>query len=123
VREEWDDKPTRTETNPKGLPERTINELKLYEAGPVTFPAYSATTAGIRAGASNAYEAWRQAHPDLTSPEPSTEPETVFEDISELVTDDTPPTLAPVGNEKRERLLRLADSMDRTVAVAHRATV
>jgi HK97 family phage prohead protease len=28
--------------------ERTITELKLYEYGPVTFPAYQATTVGIR---------------------------------------------------------------------------
>ena len=36
--EEWNDDKT----------ERTIKELKLYEYGPVTFPAYQATTVGIR---------------------------------------------------------------------------
>lgn len=30
------------------LPIRTIQEVKLYEFGPVTFPAYEATTAGVR---------------------------------------------------------------------------
>ncbi len=30
------------------MPERTITELKLYEFGPVTFPAYQSTTVGIR---------------------------------------------------------------------------
>ena len=41
VKEEWD-RPK------KGLPERTITELRLFEFGPVTFPAYQATTVGIR---------------------------------------------------------------------------
>lgn len=34
--------------NPKGLDERTIDELQLFEFGPVTFPAYSEATAGLR---------------------------------------------------------------------------
>jgi HK97 family phage prohead protease len=54
VREEWDDEDT-------DLPTRTIRELKLYELGPVTFPAYDATTAGVRAR--EAYTSWRQTHP------------------------------------------------------------
>jgi len=47
-REDWVDEPDTTEQNPRGLPERTIRELKVFEFGPVTFPAYEATTAGIR---------------------------------------------------------------------------
>ncbi len=31
-----------------GLPQRTITQMRLYEFGPVTFPAYQATTVGIR---------------------------------------------------------------------------
>lgn len=34
--------------NPKGLDERTIEELQLFEFGPVTFPAYQGATAGLR---------------------------------------------------------------------------
>ncbi len=34
--------------NPKGLPERTVTEAKLFEFGPVTFPAYDGTTVGVR---------------------------------------------------------------------------
>lgn len=41
------------------LPERTIKEIRLYEFGPVTFPAYEATEAGVRAHAPAAFEAWR----------------------------------------------------------------
>jgi phage head maturation protease len=33
--------------NPRGIPERTINEAKVYEFGPVSFPAYEGTTAKI----------------------------------------------------------------------------
>lgn len=45
-----------------GLPERTLRELNLFEFGPVTFPAYEATTAGVRAR--EAYAAWRTAKSD-----------------------------------------------------------
>lgn len=48
VKEDWEDMPERSAGNPDALPERTINELKLYEVGPVTFPAYSATSVGVR---------------------------------------------------------------------------
>jgi HK97 family phage major capsid protein/HK97 family phage prohead protease len=40
--------PARSEANPQGLPERTISELRLYEFGPVLFPAYAGATAGVR---------------------------------------------------------------------------
>lgn len=48
TREEFDQEPKRTEANPEGLPERTIKEVRLFEFGPVTFPAYAAATAGVR---------------------------------------------------------------------------
>jgi hypothetical protein len=41
-------KPERSDHNPDGLPERTITEARVAEAGPVTFPAYAGATAGIR---------------------------------------------------------------------------
>lgn len=41
--------PTRaTKANPLKIVERTITELRLREAGPVTFPAYQAASSGIR---------------------------------------------------------------------------
>ncbi len=54
VREDEDRYPEASEWNPRGLPQRTVVELRLVEFGPVTFPAYQATSIGIRARA--AYE-------------------------------------------------------------------
>jgi HK97 family phage prohead protease len=48
MKEAMNQKPTRSESNPDGLPERTIQEVRLSEFGPVTFPAYADATAGIR---------------------------------------------------------------------------
>lgn len=42
------------------LPVRTLREVKLYEVGPVTFPAYEATEAGVRSR--EGFEAWRKTH-------------------------------------------------------------
>lgn len=41
----------------EALPERTIREMRLFEKGPVTFPAYAAATAGIRSAAD--FRSWR----------------------------------------------------------------
>ena len=50
IRDEWNDEPGRSEHNPEGLPERTIKEVRLFEFGPVTFPANPDATAGVRSG-------------------------------------------------------------------------
>lgn len=55
-REKWDD----ADADDATLPVRTIQEVTLFEYGPVTFPAYEATTAGVRAR--DAYQAWRTSH-------------------------------------------------------------
>lgn len=52
VKDDWDHPD-------EGLPQRTLREVKLYEVGPVTFPAYEATTAGVRSR--EGFEAWRTA--------------------------------------------------------------
>ncbi len=74
IRDEWDDEPEPHTDNPKGLPERTIKEFRLYEFGPVTFPAYEATTAGVRAR--EAYlklrDAAQQGTSQTTPPAPGT---------------------------------------------------
>jgi HK97 family phage prohead protease len=48
VREDWNEEPDRTDHNPDGLPERSINEVRLYEFGPVVYPAYEGATAKVR---------------------------------------------------------------------------
>jgi HK97 family phage prohead protease len=48
IREETVEEPDPSEDNPRGLMERTLKELRLFEFGPVTFPAYAEATADVR---------------------------------------------------------------------------
>lgn len=48
MREDFDEEPEVSADNPKGLPERTLKEVRLHEFGPVTFPAYAEATADVR---------------------------------------------------------------------------
>lgn len=48
VREQFDEEPDTSDENPHGLPERTLKEVRLFEFGPVSFPAYPSATAGVR---------------------------------------------------------------------------
>lgn len=48
--EQWVHEPARSDHNPDGVPERTITEVRLMEAGPVTWPANPDATAGVRCG-------------------------------------------------------------------------
>jgi HK97 family phage prohead protease len=49
IADEWNDEPGPSAHNPKGLPERVIKEFRLFEGGPVTFPAYpDGTTPSLR---------------------------------------------------------------------------
>ncbi|ROP36280.1 HK97 family phage prohead protease [Saccharothrix texasensis] len=48
IKEEWNEEPGRSDHNPEGLPERTITEIRLFEFGPVTWPANPDATAGLR---------------------------------------------------------------------------
>lgn len=47
-RDDWNMTPARSEFNPDGLPERTVREAVVPEAGPVSWPAYAGATASIR---------------------------------------------------------------------------
>ena len=48
VKDEWDNEPGASDHNPDGLPERTLKEVRVFEAGPVTWPANPAASAGMR---------------------------------------------------------------------------
>lgn len=48
--EAWEQEPEKSAYNPDGIPERTITEVRLFEAGPVTWPANPGATAGMRSG-------------------------------------------------------------------------
>jgi HK97 family phage prohead protease len=79
VKEEWDDEPDESEHNAAKLPERTITEVKLFEAGPVTFPADESTTVGVRSSTDRfwslrniraAHALGQPAEPTPPAPEP-----------------------------------------------------
>lgn len=48
MKEAFNNTPERSDVNPDGLPERTIQEAQVMEFGPVTFPAYDGASAGVR---------------------------------------------------------------------------
>jgi HK97 family phage prohead protease len=48
LREDIVESPGVSAYNPQGIPERTIREAQVMEFGPVTFPAYSGASAGLR---------------------------------------------------------------------------
>lgn len=62
----WDDEPGVSEHNPKGLPERTITGYRLFEHGPVTFPANPAAPSGARCVSmtDDYYAELREQNPD-----------------------------------------------------------
>lgn len=63
IKDEWNDDPGVSDHNPLGIPERTISEVRLYEFGPVTFPANPDATAGMRSATDNFYELLRSRDP------------------------------------------------------------
>lgn len=71
TRDEWNKEPGVSDDNPEGLPERTIREVRLYEFGPVVFPAYPDATAGVRSLTDHFLERQRErrsAKPDTGAP-------------------------------------------------------
>lgn len=63
IRDEWNKSPDRSDYNPKGLPERTIKEVRLFEFGPVTFPANPDSTAKVRSMTDAYIEGMRSVDP------------------------------------------------------------
>jgi HK97 family phage prohead protease len=94
-REEWEDAP-----EPGLLPTRTLMQLRLYEFGPVTFPAYEATTAGVRAR--EAYAAWRTARATESNPAPAGTAEAPRDDAADPGT--SSPVVAPSVKERAQAI-------------------
>lgn len=86
IKEEWDD------SEDLELPVRTLKEVKLYEFGPVTFPAYEATTAGVRGRV--AYDLYRRG---IALDKPAA----VSEDTADESTDE--PSTQTLSSRKRVR--------------------
>lgn len=68
VKDEWVMEPKRSEHNPDGLPERTIREARLFEFGPVVYPANPGASAGVRCMTDHYHDrhrerAMRSGHP------------------------------------------------------------
>lgn len=63
IRDEWNDDPGVSAWNPQGIPERTVREVRLFEAGPVTWPANPDATAGVRCMTDEYYEHIRAREP------------------------------------------------------------
>ena len=65
IRDEWNDEPEKSQDNPNGIPERTIKEVRLFEFGPVTWPANPDATSGLRCltGTDDYYEKLRSRDP------------------------------------------------------------
>lgn len=64
LRDEWEEEPPASDFNPKGLPQRTVKEVRLFELGPVTYPANPAATAGMRGLTDLYYEQLRSRDPE-----------------------------------------------------------
>jgi HK97 family phage major capsid protein/HK97 family phage prohead protease len=65
LRDEWNDEPEPSDTNPRGIAERTIKEVRMIEFGPTVFPASPATngTTGLRSTTDAFYERLRRRDP------------------------------------------------------------
>jgi hypothetical protein len=55
-KDRWDNSPDPSERNPAGIPERTITEARVFEFGPVTFPANPNATVGARSTTDTFYQ-------------------------------------------------------------------
>lgn len=114
IRDAWNEEPPVSDHNPKGLPERDLIELRVFEGGPVTYPASPTATANMRGLTDLYYDRLRNRDPERC--------EALAERVRKLRTSDgTPPDAAPLtdtptgpghlsgSREQRERALaRLA---------------
>ena len=95
INENFDEEPGTSEHNPLGLPERTIQEAKVFELSAVTFPAYKEATAAVRSltdefRAKDVVSRLKHLLEELPEPQHSKEePATEQPEGSEVVTPET----------------------------------
>jgi HK97 family phage prohead protease len=118
VKEEWDDEPAKSAHNPDGLPERSIKEVRLFEFGPVTFPANPAATSGMRSATDAYYEHLRTRDPrrydelvararSIRTPDAPAGSTTGDDGAAPQHTDEPAPATRGLSPSARERLLAL----------------
>ena len=111
VRSKEDSRPEPSDSNPDGLPEVTRQELMLREFGPVTFPAYESTSAGLRSvtdeflqpGLRDFFAAIGWQPPVIRAEAPEEEPEPAEPEPAPV--DDEPPHSEEEKTEEREEEL------------------
>lgn len=64
MQDDWVQTPSRSTSNPGGIPERTIKEVRVMEFGPTMFPANASATAGLRSTTDEYYENMRSRRPE-----------------------------------------------------------
>jgi HK97 family phage prohead protease len=96
VQETWNHEPDISSHNPDGLPERTITEIRLFEAGPVTWPANPDATAGLRSGVD-----WLMDELSERDDDQHKELERTFAAFRALHGLDTPPDGGPVAPQQQ----------------------
>lgn len=111
VREDFDRHPARSDSNPEGIPERTLKEIRVRESGPVTWPAYGNTQMGVRSMTDEYLTARMTTHPERLrmllsylekrDERPPTSPASVPEEESAPPQDRAEESPHPVG-ERRE---------------------
>lgn len=62
--DEWNEAPEKSEHNPKGIPERTIKEVRVAEFGPTMYPANGEATAGLRSTTDEYYAGLKRRRPE-----------------------------------------------------------
>jgi len=113
LNDRWSHEPERSEWNPEGLPERTIEEVRLYEAGPVTWPANPAATAGLRSAGGTDWWIERMRSQDPERVRDMLGLFDAFRAGNRLPTPSAPGTPAPDDTSRLARSLRLAELRSR----------
>lgn len=64
LHDEWEEAPERSDSNPDGIPERTIKEVRVMEFGPTMYPANAGASAGIRSTTDEYYAGLKRRQPE-----------------------------------------------------------